>query len=87
MYGMITPYAQDMTRWGRYRIDRSVGATGIAPLPPAGARIARPIRPAGVDCSGYEPPAVTNIYGCRDRVVIVAGETDFSTFGASNVTH
>ncbi len=87
VYGMITPYAQDMTRWGRYRIDRSVGAAGIAPLPPAGARIGRPIRPAGVDCSGYEPPAVTNIYGCRDRVVIVAGETDFSTFGASNVTH
>lgn len=87
VYGMITPYAQDMTRWGRYRIDRSVGAAGIAPLPPAGARIGRPIRPAGVDCSGYEPPAVTNIYGCRDRVVIVTGETDFSTFGASNVTH
>ena len=87
VFGELYPAGVDVLVPGYGRVNRRVTATGIAADALAPARIARPVRPTGNDCAGYEPPAVTNTYGCRNRVVISQGTTYFTQFGDCHVTH
>ncbi len=87
VFGELYPYAPDMQLHGYPKINRRATVQTIAPDSMTSPRVGRPIRPGGWDSAGYEPPAATNIYGCRNRVVIVAGQTDFASFGGTHVTH
>lgn len=87
VFGELYPAGVDVLVPGYGRVNRRVTVAGIAADALAPARIARPIRPTGNDCAGYEPPAVTNTYGCRNRVVISQGTTYFTQFGDCHVTH
>ena len=88
VFGELYPYAPDMQGFGYPRMNRRALMAGITPEAVSPARIARPIRPAGSSAFASDTAlAITNIYGCRDRAIIVNGETDFSSFGGANVTH
>lgn len=87
VYGELYPYAPDTALYGYPKTNRRAYTGGIAAPAVADIRIARPLRPQGADCAGAGGAAVTNPYGCRDRVIIVGGDTDFSTFGGAHATN
>lgn len=87
VYGEIYPYAPDMAQYGYPKTNRRAYTGGVAAPAVADIRVARPLRPQGADCMGAGGAAVTNPYGCRDRAIIVGGDTDFSTFGETHATN
>lgn len=87
VYGELYPYAPDTALYGYPKTNRRAYTDGVAAPAVADIRVARPLRPQGADCAGAGGAAVTNPYGCRDRVIIVGGDTDFSTFGGAHATN
>jgi hypothetical protein len=71
---------------GYVRLNRSAPVSGIAAPTMSSPRISHPFRAAGFDRLQAGRVAVTNPYGCRDRVIIVGAGSDFSTFGVTHAT-
>lgn len=87
VYGTLEPYGPDMHLPGQPKLNRTLTAQGIAPPSMSDARIARPIRPNSFASSAFERPALTNPYGCRDRVIVVDSGPDLLMTGVNHAVH